>query len=305
MHFLHKKRLCLLHDLLPYVLIKQPLFHIKGHLMNNTKIILSILCLLTISQINSSQPPLNQKSLWEKVICAIGKSYPMSWIEKKVGEKFYEKAIEQSGLDNGPATPHYQALGKEAQSAVGIPEEYQVPIKRISPNNPLAQIVAGIAFPHAIYVNEEKLNEQTYGVQCCALYHEAVHKKYNDSTADNILECTFFGTTYGAHKILRKLTPKLPTIIRMLSAGGSGILATYMICTKYHHYMERRADIEGCYATQCATSVEEAAVHRRKIFEEENHSFKNNGYLQADEMEMIAQDLQKKNMICTHHENNN
>ncbi len=271
--------------------------------MNITKIMISVL-LSTVLQTYSSQPPLNQKSLCQKILCAVEKSSPMCWIEKKIGEKFYEKKMELSGIGNEPATPHYQALGKEAQSAVGIPEEYQVPIKKMSPNSPLAQIAAGITFPHAIYINEEKLNEQPYGVQCCALYHEAIHKKYNDNTADSLLECiSFFGTTYTAHKTLRKLTPKLPTIIRMLGAGGSGLFATYMVCKKYHHYMERRADIEGCYATQCATSVEEVAVYRRKKFEEDNHPFKNNGYLQAHEMEIIAQDLQKKNKICAHHEN--
>jgi len=265
-----------------------------------------MLYLLTVSQVNSSQPTLNQKSLWNTTISAIGQSYPMRWIEKNIGAKFYGNIIEQSGLDNGPATPHYQALGKEAQSTVGIPAEYQVPIKKMSPNNPIAQIAAGLTFPHAIYINEEKLDEQSYGVQRCAMYHEAIHKKYNDISFDNIIEWPIlFGTGYATHKILQIIKPRItPNFIHGILVVASAFTSMYKTSLAYHHYMERRADVEGCYATQCATCVQEAATHRRKRFEEENHPFKDNGYLQANEMEMIAHDLKEENKLCAYHENN-
>ncbi len=269
--------------------------------MNITKVITSTL-LLSLTFYTYPDQRLNQKSLWQKTIGAIAESYPMYWLEKKIGEKLSDTIIEMHQLGDMPATPHYQALGKEAQSAVGIPEEYHVPIKKMPQTNPLAGVAAGFAMPHAIYMNEEKLNELSYGVQRCAVYHEAIHKKYNDDTVDDVSACiTFFGTAYVTHKILQTITPNLYLIVRVLGMCGSGIISTNIVCTEYYHYRERRADIEGCYATQCATCVQEAATHRRKRFEEENHPFKNNGCLQADEMEIIAHDLKQENKLCIHH----
>jgi len=271
--------------------------------MKITKILLIILCLLTFH--THPKESLNQKSLWSKAISSIAQSYPMYWIEKKIGEKFYGKMMELSGLDNGPATPYYQALGKEALSAVGIPEEYHVPIKKMSPTNPLAQIVAGFTVPSAIYVNEKKLNEQSYGVQRCAVYHEAIHKKYNDISFDNIVEWPILlGAGYATHKLLQIIKPRItPDIIHGIIVVASALTIVTKTGQEYHLYIEQRADIEGCYATQCAACVQEAATHRHKRFEEENHPFKNNGYLQADEMEIIARDLRKENKICAYHEN--
>lgn len=263
--------------------------------------------MLTTLLNNASQPPLNQKSLLEKTLCAIGKSYPMCWIEKNISAKFYENMIEKNGLDNGPATARYQILGEEAQYAVDIPEEYQVPIKKMSPDNPIAKMVTCLTFPYAIYINEEKLNELSYGVQRCAVYHEAIHKKYNDMSFDNIIEWQMlFGAGYTTHKLLQIIKPRItPNFIHGILVITSAFSASYKASLAYHRYMERRADVEGCYATQCATCVQEAATHRRKRFEEENHPFKDNGYLQGYEMEIIAQDLRKECKLCEYHINNN
>lgn len=250
-------------------------------------------------------PQFKQKSLWGRTISSIAQSYPIYWFEKNVQAPLSEKFI-SSVMGDKPASPHYQTLGKEAQCAVGIPEEYQVPMLCMSSTNPLAAIVGAITFPHAIYVNEEKLDLQTYGVQRCSIFHEAIHKKYNDISMDSILEWpALFGTGYATHKLLQRIAPAAtPQVIHGMLVCVASFYAAYKTSQKYHHYMERRADIEGYYATQCATCVHEAAIYRRKRFEEENHPFKNNGYLQANELESIALDLQRENKVCIYHQNN-
>ncbi|OGB86198.1 hypothetical protein A3J41_00410 [candidate division TM6 bacterium RIFCSPHIGHO2_12_FULL_38_8] len=63
--------------------------------------------------------------------------------------------------------------------------------------------------------------------------------------------------------------------------------------------MERRADVEGHYATQCSSCVREHAQNRKRLFEEENNPLKNQGYLWANDLEKIAQDLGDKK--CAYH----
>ncbi len=272
--------------------------------MNNTKIILSIILISTTFQAYPNQQ-LTHKSLWGKTISAIAQSYPMYWLEKNIQAPLSEKFL-SSVMGNKPATPHYQELGKEAQYAVGIPEEYHVPMLYMPPTSPLAAVVGAITFPCAIYVNEEKLDLQTYGVQRCLLFHEAIHKKYNDVSMDAVLEWPIlFGTGYATHKLLQIIKPAAtPTSIHGILVCVASFYATYKTSMKYHHYFEQRADIEGYYATQCATCVHEAATYRRKKFEEENHPLKNNGYLQANQLTIIALDLQQQNKLCTYHINN-
>lgn len=272
--------------------------------MNEAKKILSIVLISIVFQAYPNQQ-FKHKSLWEKTISTIAQSYPMYWLEKKIHAPFSEWSI-SAFMGTKSAAPHYQTLGKEAQYAVGILEEYQVPILCMSPTNPLIEIVSALTFPYAIYVNEEKLDAQPYGVQRCLLFHEAIHKKYNDMTIDNILEWPIlFGTGYATHKLLQKIAPTAtPRVIHYILVCVASFYATHKTSQAYHHYIEQRADIEGYYATQCATCVHEAAIYRRKKFEEENHPLKNNGYLQANDLEGIALDLQQENKLCTYHNNN-
>lgn len=265
--------------------------------MNTAKQIASLV-LLSLTLHTFPENKLNQKSLWEKTIGSIATSYPMYWIEKNIEGKI---SFENVMFGDIPATPFYQELGKEAQYAVGIPKEYHVPIKKILPTNPMAAFVSALAFPNAIYVNEQKLNEQPYGVKRCAVYHEAIHKKYNDMTIAPMLEFfMFFGTMYGVHKILKSL--QLSTALHVLGVVTPGVIATMIVCSKNHHYRERRADIEGFYATQCATCVQEMATDRHQKFEIDSHPLRNEGYLWAHEINLIAQDLQQQNKICAYHQ---
>lgn len=204
---------------------------------------------------------------------------------------------------NEPASPEYQELGKEAQDALGIPLDQQVPLLKIPETHPLAPFVRGLAMPTAIYVNEKKLNESSYEVRRCALFHEATHKKYNDPAAASIIGWgTFFSAGYITHKLIQKIkTPESHNYLHAFGVILVGEIASTIVTMKYQKYMERRADIEGFYATQCYQCVQEMVALRHQQFEVENHPFKNNGYLWAHEIELIVQDLEAQGMLCPFH----
>ena len=89
----------------------------------------------------------------------------------------------------------------------------------------------------------------------------------------------------------------------MLGVIAAGLGTSSFISTKYDRFRERRADIEGHYATQCFRCVEESSAHRKQSFEQENNPLKNNGYLWTTDLEKIAQDLKTDNKLCIFHKN--
>ena len=235
-------------------------------------------------------------------LASFGKSYPIGLLNKHFQSKMRNKILEIMKVGNADASKEFQDLGEEAQYMVGIPEESHVPIKKIDPASPLAKIVGAIAEPNAIYVGEEKLNERAYGCKRCALFHEAIHNKYNDLSTDSVLGLiTFVGTSVFAYKAVKllKLLENRPTLC--LAASIIGCFASGFVSLKFHKYIERRADIEGHYATQCYVCVKESSDQRKKSFEQDNNPLKNNGYLWSADLEKISQDLKNENNICLFH----
>ncbi len=238
----------------------------------------------------------DQNSWWKKIVDSISTSHPMYWLEKNITAWHFKDIVSELGTQ--PASAHYQELGKEAQSALGIPTEYQVPIEQLQKESN----AYAIALPQVIYINEEKLNKP-YGVQRCILFHEATHKKYNDNTTKKlIIVNTFLGTMCGASKIIKAcLSRSKPN--RIIEAGIVGFIVAMTIDVGYECYTERRADIEGFSATDCATCVQEMRTFKTPTANTAVHSPRNNSYLVSDEIKLIEQSLHKQNKICAYHQN--
>lgn len=266
------------------------------NITNKTYKTVLLLTILTACPITQCNP----KSWWEKIgytWCAISTSYPMYWFEKNITAWRFKNIASELGIQ--PATSQYQELGKETQIALGIPEEYHVPIRQLHKESK----DYAIALPQVIYVNEEKLNEP-YGVQRCILFHEATHKKYNDNTTKSLIRIgTFLGTMYGTSKIIKacvsQSTPK-----HIIDAGLTGFIMAMVINVGYECYTERRADTEGFSATNCATCVQEMRTFKTPTTEIAFHPSRNNRrYLVPDEIKLIEQNLQQQNKICAFHKN--
>lgn len=262
--------------------------------------LLSILLLVGACQANG-----DQQSLIGQALGWISQTRAVGFFEKHVQTKINNFAQQSMGYGDEPASDMYQAIGKEAQSGVGIPLEQHVPIKRLNPESAIVKLLkpGALAEPNAIFVNEARLKDQKYGVWRSALFHEAVHRKYRDSAMDTIIENgSMIAAGFAAHELIKACKPKgrfklLHCLGVMISSFGASFLAS----KSYHHFMERRADTEGHYATQCGACVAESAERRSHIFEEENSHFKHNGYLWADDLFKIAHDLKDKQ--CAHHQN--
>ncbi len=265
--------------------------------MNVQKKLILIVAFLPI-QISLAQSLLNEKNLIDKALCFVNQSRVMHFFENQMA-----KLPKLLPYGNELASPEYQELGKEAQIAAGIPEEYHVPIKKIPSTHPLAPFVGAVAEADAIYVNEEKLNQRSYGARRSALFHEAIHKKNNDMSSDTLLELAMMaGLSLGTHACIKAIKPAGKyKILHALAVIVFGMCGGGYASSCYHHYFERRADIEGHYATHCSQCVHESAEQRRIIFEQENSPLKNNGYLCADDLEKIAQELENRKEMCAFH----
>lgn len=271
--------------------------------MKNKKMILSIVSLLTTLLTHASQPPLNQKSLWQKTMDAIGQSQTMYWFEKNISAR-----LSLCSLDAGPATEEYQKLGNEAQDAVGIPKHYQVPIRRMPQESLYASTidaiteVGAITESKAIYINEKLMNQQPYEIQRYVAFHEAIHKKYNDNSMRSLL---YLSISLPGCVTLSYLPIYIATGTASIIAGVAIIIAFLKIGQRFGRYAERRADIESCYATQCSTCVQAVALSLNNLSSSVNDSRSNHGYLQNSEFSIIAQDLKEQNKMCAYHKNNN
>ena len=193
---------------------------------------------------------------------------------------------------------------------------------------------AAKASEEAIYINKDTFedNEVPYGVKRCDLYHEAVHIKYHDymfrlllrlATGLNTFICTSF--------LVKMFKPQGKWKILYLVPVFSGDFVGKQLAKKYTQYYERRADIEGHYATQCHVCVSDKAhdirealsiahktlevinsTRNRKVLKNNKKLSKNKRifeefiksktyYLSANDNEKIANDLKQENKICYFH----
>ena len=243
----------------------------KESAMSLQKKLILVLAFLPI-QMSFAHTVLNEKSFFDKALGFINQSKLMHFFEKQM-----TKLPKIIPYGDELASPEYQELGKEAQIAAGIPEEYHVPIKKIPSTHPLASYVGAVAEPDAIYVNEERCNQVSYGARRSLLFHEAVHKKnIMILSSDTLFELAMMaGLSFGTHAFIKAIKPVGKyKFLHALAVALVGLYGGGYASSRYHHYFERRADIEGHYATHCSLCVHESAERRRTIFEKENNPLK-------------------------------
>ena len=200
----------------------------------------------------------------------------------------------QLGIISKPAAPALQSKLKDFYTFLKTPLELQVPLYICNSftSDHLLGNASAFAMAHAIFMNKNKL-DTTFGIIQCRLGHEATHIHHQDPSIGYI-----FNKAVGF-----KSTPP-DNAIRTLIYN---IIGTNDICLRTlggHHarHAESEADRKGHTATQCFLCIEEHAQRRDEIFLEDfEEIYKNNGYLNGDELRKIALLLQQKNSICDHH----
>jgi len=278
----------------------------------------ALFCLLVLANasvyaMENNNQTLNQKGMIGKALAIIATSSAMHRYNQ-----FFAKIIPLQGV---PASEAVQALGKEAQAAVGIPADRQVPIQYVSELD-----ASATADTNAIIIGNEFTHDKTvYGVKRCNMFHEAVHIKYHDDEFNGVLlSCSFLGAPL-ATKMLVNLQGKLKLLyLPVLLAGYYVGRATQ---GQFENYRERRADIEGHYATQCHKCVAEKAKDIRDTYVLANNIItrldhntnlneaQGNGlafakgwiedkkrYLSIEENETIAAELKRDNKVCAFHD---
>lgn len=280
------------------------------------------LSLLAANAVHAEEA-LNKKTLFDRILGSIAQSRPMNKLNL-----FLASHIE---LQGPPARPEFQKMGADAQTAVGIPVKRQVPVRQFK------DMEEGDACTEyeAIYLDEDTFNstENPYGFKRCTIYHEAVHVKYNDYRSDRLIKIAGLMSGLFLTKILN---PQGALKILYPISSSTGYFVGKLLAQKYLRYCERRADIEGHYATQCAACVQESADHLRKeltSLHEQLAMFRDNKdiqnadgelitpfdrealinegqncinefnkrYLSPDELDKIALDLKQQNKLCAFH----
>ena len=133
------------------------------------------------------------------------------------------------------------------------------------------------------------------------MFHEAIHVKNHDPTMNFLISgLTFLTATSCLEKIIKKST----MIVRSKALQKSIIyvpsfLSTLYACKKFHYFVERRADIEGYYASSCSSCVKEAITQTR--YDQEAGDA---GYLDKNSSIKIAEDLAQQHKLCTFHQQN-
>lgn len=262
---------------------------------------------------NEGLQTLNQKGSIDKALASIAQSNMMHrW------NGFLSGGLNLSGEK---ATQELEKIGKEAQVAVGIPEQWHVPIRQISGLEAAAK-----ADLHQIVLSETcfDTDEVPYGVQRSNLFHEAVHIKYHDHASKLFPKLVGFLSYPILTKIM--LDPQGTLQILYPLSIVAGVYLGRFLQDKYLDYIERRADTEGFYATQCYLCVSEKAEDIRQASDIANKiitHFEQNPvvneqqvaglryavdwnkrkkrYLSPDENEIIAADLKQDNKVCAFH----
>lgn len=233
------------------------------------------------------------QGLLTKVLGTISQTKPVCWYNKNIS------ILVRPTIMAEMASPKYQALGKEAQAAVGVPDDRVVPIKRILPGSPFdTDLFAANAEPDAIYINERVLDGRLPGRQRASLFHESCHIKYNDVATQGLIGlASILSGGILAHQAIKAVKP----IGRYKYLHTVGVLAgasttSFWAISKYSNFIEHRADLEGHRALQCGKCVEDSAKTTQKLIAENNPVI-HNGYLSPSELATISQDLKDKKCL--------
>lgn len=224
-----------------------------------------IIFLVSICNFVQADGLLPQQSLISKVVDQVGQSNFMDAYSRNVQGRVEHLGENFRPYGNEPASQKYQDLGLQAQLALGIPVGRCLPILKIDPNSSHSKNITAIAKANAIYVNEDKFAKMSYGAQRSAMYHESVHAQYHDAAALGLLkQAGFLGGFIGIHTALKSF--KVVALRKSLSCLSGVIVLGYLVW-KYRQFMERRADEQGHYATNCSCCVQEAIEDKTRMFQ--------------------------------------
>jgi len=245
---------------------------------------------------NNTYSSLNDKGIIASVVDACAESKPVYLWEKYVQMPINRSLTSLIGIGEALASEEYQLLGKEAQNALGIPEDKQIAIRKIDPTNIMIEVIpVAFSMPEAIYFNEKNLKDKPFGIKRCAAFVEAVRKKYNQAGAQSLISVgtliTMCTLIYKATRLERNNLIKAIAIIGTIIGGG----LVSKSCLRYFTY---RAEVEGHYATKCYLCVQESAAFR------EHESINNPYALSKVILDEIAQDLKNQEQLCSCHKNN-
>jgi hypothetical protein len=223
---------------------------------NRTKAAYALVVLLQLVTSNityTNQETLSTKKIFSRILDAIAQSQVVHQYNK-----FIANAFDLSGV---PASDQMQILGAEAQTAVGILEERHIPIRYVQNLDAAARTTI-----NAIEIGINSYTDHdSYGVKRCDMFHEAIHAKYHDYLFPSISLFGSWLTALAATKLL--LNPKGMFKLLYLLTLIAGHHVGRWIQTMHKTYCERRADIEGHYATQCYRCVTEKAQNIKNVRE--------------------------------------
>lgn len=245
---------------------------------------------------------LSNTSFIARMFDAIGQSRVMRIFNDKVQAQLHVNILHKimpcdSGVSSG-----YQALGLEAQSAIGIPKDKQLPIKKLSEQHPLAAFAGAIAEPDAIYVNEKRLQNVAYGVRRFAMFHEAVHVLHNDMATDQVIElCGYATIAPFVYRLLSINNYALP--VKIVGSFVTATAINILLETRFLKFVERRADCIALERINCAQCVKETIDRRRESITKENNPLWVKGYIMPDEMEVVERHYRSQNKFCEYHSN--
>lgn len=188
-----------------------------------------------------------------------------------------------------------QQLSLNAQDAVGIPRERQVPVKYFSDNHGLQATYNGIYldldmtynyFPalknksldQSVVTLYDTINPVKYGNFSSCLHHEAVHIKFNHEATQALLCAAsnlfshpivitlgVLGYGLSLSYIYNNNLPRAFSLLPYIVSYAILYQISDMLLEAQTARMERRADIEGYYATECHTCVSQRAntIHNK------------------------------------------
>lgn len=304
---------------------------------------------LCMQKLINTNLPLMQKSFVEKMLDGLGKSRIMTRYNKQLGQQ-HDHLYYNTPL----ASDYLQQLGSKAQTKVGIPKKRQVALKNIRDKyNATYKYICldeyEISLEHFDFAQEKrpKIKPKKYGPLHYTLLHEATHIKYNDHAAITLITTPH---TLLSSPLMSCLQVLYCTLISRLSGTTpTSIPHTSITSTSTAHnsdinpeqtnfqkklltFIERRADIESLYATDChICASQKAHALRNDLLEHHrmvslcqnailNLSSKLNNqelsdklryhqdqldlyshYLTPEEIGIIAAYLKKNNKLCDIH----
>ena len=174
-----------------------------------------------------------------------------------------QQAVAYQYYGDQDAKQEYQDLGKEVQNLVEIPEKEHVKIKKLAKHAPNYNFAPACMCNGHIFVQEEFMDHTWFGIKRISLIHEAVHKK--------------------------QFRPLEQAIV--------------VLNSEKYQKIEQEADFEGALLGKCSRCTYEFSLKQPR--ENDHHpqaqKYKEMGYATYEQLNVVAKEQQKQNLLCPHH----